>query len=76
MRLPKSLQLSVLEFRVNGIIRNQDDDKQVRLKEEIDRGMSDVREGRLTGFDAGNIIALGKKLAAQRAKSGSLKKRK
>ena len=46
------------------------------LKAEIDRGMADVTEGRLTEFDARSIIALGRKLSAERAKSGSPKKRK
>jgi antitoxin ParD1/3/4 len=46
------------------------------LKTEIDRGMADVTEGRLTDFDAESIIALGRKLSAERAKSGSPKKRR
>jgi hypothetical protein len=36
--------------------------------------MADVTEGRLTEFDARSIIALGKKLSANRAKSASRKK--
>jgi antitoxin ParD1/3/4 len=43
------------------------------LKADIDRGMTDVTEGRLTEFDSGQIIALGKKLSAERAKSASPK---
>ena len=35
--------------------------------------MADVREGRLIDFHPGSIIALGKKLSAERAKSGSQK---
>jgi antitoxin ParD1/3/4 len=46
------------------------------LKAEIDRGMTDVTEGRLTEFDARSIIALGRKLSADRAKSASPKKQK
>ena len=44
------------------------------LKAEIDRGMADVTEGRLTEFDPRSIIALGRKLSADRAKSVSRKK--
>jgi antitoxin ParD1/3/4 len=44
------------------------------LKAEIDRGMADVTEGRLTEFDPRSIIALGRKLSADRAKSASRKK--
>ena len=44
------------------------------LKAEIDRGMADVTEGRLTEFDARSIIALGRRLSADRAKSASRKK--
>jgi len=46
------------------------------LKAEIDLGMADVTEGRLTEFDARSIIALGRKLSGDRAKSGSPKKQK
>lgn len=46
------------------------------LKTEIDRGMADVTEDRLTQFDARSIIALGRKLSADRAKSASPKKQK
>jgi antitoxin ParD1/3/4 len=48
--------------------------KFAELKAEIDRGMADVTEGRLTEFDARSIIALGRKLSADRAKSVSRKK--
>ena len=44
------------------------------LKAEIDRGMADVTKGRLTEFDPESIIALGRKLSADRAKSASRKK--
>lgn len=47
-----------------------------QLKAEIDRGMLDVTEGRLTDFDAESILLLGRKLSAERAKSGSPKQRK
>jgi antitoxin ParD1/3/4 len=43
-------------------------------KADLDRGMADVTEGRLTEFDSRQIIAMGKKLSAERAKSASLKK--
>jgi hypothetical protein len=46
------------------------------LKADIDRGMADVTDGRLTEFDSRQIIALGKKLSAERAKSASPKKQK
>lgn len=46
------------------------------LKADIDRGMADVTAGRLTEFDSREILALGKKLSAERAKSSSLKKQK
>jgi antitoxin ParD1/3/4 len=46
------------------------------LKAEIDRGMADVTEGRLTDFDPRQIIALGRKLSAARAKSASPKNQK
>lgn len=46
------------------------------LKADIDRGMADVTEGRLTEFDSREIIALGKKLSAERVKSASPKKQK
>lgn len=44
------------------------------LKADIDRGMVDVTEGRLTEFDPGSIIVLGRQLSAARAKSASRKK--
>lgn len=46
------------------------------LKADIDRGMADVTEGRLTDFDPRQIIALGRKLSAERAKSASRKKQR
>jgi antitoxin ParD1/3/4 len=46
------------------------------LKADINRGMADITEGRLTNFDPRSIIALGKKLSAERAKSASPRKRK
>ena len=46
------------------------------LKAEIDRGMADVTEGRLTEFDAGRIAAQGRRLLAERANSGLPKQRK
>jgi antitoxin ParD1/3/4 len=46
------------------------------LKADIDSGMADVTEGRLTDFDPRQIIALGRKLSAERAKSASPKKRR
>lgn len=46
------------------------------LKAEIDRGMADVTEGRLTDFDLGSILATGKKLSAERTKSASPKQQK
>jgi antitoxin ParD1/3/4 len=47
-----------------------------QLKAEIDRGMVDATEGRVTDFDAESIIALGRKLSAERAKSSSPKRHK
>ena len=41
------------------------------LKADIDRGLADVAEGRLTQFDAGRIIARGRKLLADRSTSAS-----
>jgi antitoxin ParD1/3/4 len=46
------------------------------LKAEIDRGMADVTEGRLTEFDPESIIALGRKLSVERAKSAVRKEQK
>jgi antitoxin ParD1/3/4 len=46
------------------------------LKADIDRGMADVTEGRLTEFNSRQIIAVGKKLSAERAKFASPKKQK
>lgn len=46
------------------------------LKADIDRGLSDVAEGRLANFDAGRIIARGRKLLADRSNSVSPKRRK
>lgn len=45
-----------------------------QLKADIDRGVADITEGRLTDFDRESIIALGRKLSAERAKSGSPKR--
>jgi hypothetical protein len=46
------------------------------LKTDKDRGMTDVAGSRLADFDLGSIIALGKKLSAEGAKSSSQKKQK
>lgn len=46
------------------------------LKADIARGLADVAEGRLTGFDAERIIARGRKLLADRSSSVSPKRRK
>ncbi len=43
------------------------------LKASIHRGMADVTEGRLTTFDSGRIVARGRKLSANRARSASPK---
>ena len=45
-----------------------------QLKADFDRRMADVTEGRLTDFDPESIIALGKRLSAERAKSASPKR--
>ncbi len=45
-----------------------------QLKTEIDRGMVDVAEGRLTEFDPRSIIAVGRKLSTDHAKSASRKR--
>ncbi len=50
--------------------------KLAQLKADIDRGMADVTEGRLTDFDPRQIMALGRKLSAERAKSASAKRQK
>jgi antitoxin ParD1/3/4 len=50
--------------------------KLAQLKADIDRGMADVTEGRLTEFDSQRIIALGRKLSVERAKSASPKRHK
>jgi predicted transcriptional regulator len=44
-------------------------------KAEIDRGMADITKGRLTEFNAGRIMAQGKKLSASRAKSAPTRQR-
>jgi len=46
------------------------------LKADIDRGLSDVAEGRLANFDAERIIARGRKLLANRSNSALPKRRK
>jgi len=46
------------------------------LKAEIAQGLDDVTEGRLTEFDPQQIIALGRKLSAERAKSASPKRQR
>jgi antitoxin ParD1/3/4 len=46
------------------------------LKADINRGLSDVAEGRLANFDTGRIIARGRKLLADRSNSASPKRRK
>lgn len=46
------------------------------LKGDIDRGLADVAEGRLTSFDARRMIARGRKLLADRSNSASPKRRK
>ena len=46
------------------------------LKADIDRGLSDVAEGRLANFDAERIISRGRKLLADRSNSASPKRRK
>jgi antitoxin ParD1/3/4 len=46
------------------------------LKADIDRGLADVAEGRLAGFDAKRIIARGRKLLADRSTSASQKQQK
>lgn len=50
--------------------------KLAQLKADIDRGMADATEGRLTEFDPRQIIAPGRKLSAERAKSTSVKRHK
>lgn len=40
------------------------------LNAEIDRGLTDLAEGRVQAFDAGRIIERGKKLLAGRSRSG------
>lgn len=39
------------------------------LKAEIGRGLADVADGRLSGFDAGRIVERGRKLSADRSRS-------
>jgi len=46
------------------------------LKADIDRGLADVAEGRINRFDAGSIIARGRRLLEERAISASPKRRK
>lgn len=48
----------------------------VELKAEIERRMADVTQGKVTEFDPRQIIALGRKLSADRAKSASRKKQR
>ena len=36
------------------------------LKRDVDKGMADVREGRVTKFDANRIVRRGRKLFAER----------
>ena len=44
------------------------------LRSDIKQGLADVAEGRLTEFDSRSIIALGRKLSADRKKSAPQKK--
>jgi antitoxin ParD1/3/4 len=46
------------------------------LKADIDRGLTDVAEGRIAKFDAQRIIARGRKLLAHRSISASPKRPK
>lgn len=46
------------------------------LKADIDRGLTDVAEGRLTDFEADSIISRGRKLLADRSNSGLPKRRR
>ncbi|HEV2135248.1 MAG TPA: ribbon-helix-helix protein, CopG family [Terracidiphilus sp.] len=46
------------------------------LKTDIDRGLADVAAGRVADFDAGRILARGRKLLADRSNSASPKPRK
>jgi antitoxin ParD1/3/4 len=46
------------------------------LKADIDRGLADVAEGRLTQFDSRRIIARGRKLLADRSTSASPRRQK
>ena len=46
------------------------------LKADVDRGLADVSEGRVAKFDAGRMIARGRKLLADRSNSASPKRRK
>ena len=39
------------------------------LKADIDKGLADLAEGRVTGFDTGRIIERGRKLLASRSTS-------
>jgi len=41
-----------------------------RLKAEIEKGLTDLAEGRVEDFEVGRIIELGKKLLAARSHSG------
>ena len=47
-----------------------------QLRADIDRGLADVTEGRLTEFDPQSIMALGRAISAERAESDSQRKRK
>lgn len=46
------------------------------LRADIARGLADVAEGRVADFDAGRIIARGRKLLADRSNFASPKQRK
>jgi antitoxin ParD1/3/4 len=41
-----------------------------KLKADIDKGLTDLAEGRITEFDPGRIIARGRQLIAARSPSG------
>jgi antitoxin ParD1/3/4 len=40
------------------------------LKQEIDKGLADIAEGRVKDFDASRVIERGRKLLAARSRSG------
>jgi len=57
---------AIREWKLRRVLQLQE---LAALKQDIDKGLADVAEGRVKEFDADAIIARGRKLLADRSKS-------